>query len=63
MKRRRVTAMLLGLAGLGAVAKAQDGSCTLPDGSTVTVRRPLSPAEARRRKRCAREFLRQLEGV
>lgn len=63
MKRRGVIAMLLGLVGLGAVATAQEGSCTLPDGSTVTVRKPISAAETRRRRRCAREFLRQLQEV
>ena len=63
MKRRGFLASLLGLVGLAAVAKAQKGSCTLPDGSTVTVSKPLTEAETRRRQRCAREFLRQLQEV
>ena len=61
MERRGFIAALLGLVGLSVAARAQDASCTLPDGSTVTVRKPPSEAESRRRRRCVREFLRQLE--
>jgi hypothetical protein len=54
-------ASLLGLVGLGAVARAQEvTSCALSDGSTLVIRR-LEARELRRRRRCARKFLRQLQ--
>ena len=61
IERRSVLALLLGLMGLSAAAQEVE-RCTCDGGSTVWLTR-VDAAELRKRRRCVREFMKQLEEV